>query len=82
MSCGVVSLDDNATLRATEYLTKTPVASMGNIFQVVGQPSLQNSQNNIGNCCCSRYLPEFKGKTLLLKTPPTLDTGLGGIKQD
>jgi len=41
---------------------------------------LETFQNNVSYVCCSWFPPTFEGKTLLLKTLYTLDTGCGGLK--
>lgn len=60
-----------------DYFTKTPETGMGNLLSRDVQESPQTVETVAIALGCP---PELEGKTLLLKTPHTSDTGLRGIK--
>lgn len=63
--------------KAINYLTKPGTRSLR-----VGQGCPRHSQNIMDYFCCLGGHPEVGGKSLLLKTPCTLDTGPRGQELD
>lgn len=64
-------------LRATDYLTKTPMPSIRNLSSNCWSEDYKSLPDKMDYCSC---LPELEGKTLLLMTPHTSDTELRGIE--
>lgn len=64
--------------KAMDYLIKTTVPSMRNIFSSFwsGKPKRIPKLSMWTTAIALNSLPEFECKTLLLKTPHTLDTDL------